>query len=151
LSPASQHDGRTDEMGAARVPASSPRTRRDWLTEGGRIWSSRPCRASLIASNRQASVVDPVAPTVCCSALTNQSKRPRRSSFVGVDMSWPVAEDNLPSIGHASGIENIQFDPLFMLHNDVIGHLIRHLSMEDHYKLSETNLQCVNQTSKLLN
>jgi len=35
------------------------------------------------------------------------------------------------------------------LHNDVIGPLMRHFSMENHYKLSQTNLQCVNQTSKL--
>jgi len=40
------------------------------------------------------------------------------------------------SIGHASGNENISFDPLFMIHNDVIGHHIRHFSMENHYKLS---------------
>jgi len=40
------------------------------------------------------------------------------------------------AIGHASGNENISFDPLFMIHNDVIGHLIRHFSMENHYKLS---------------
>jgi len=31
-----------------------------------------------------------------------------------------------------------------------MGHLIRHFSMENHYKLSQTNLQCVNQTDKLL-
>jgi len=40
------------------------------------------------------------------------------------------------AIGHASGNENVSFDPLFMIHNDVIGHLIRHFSMENHYKLS---------------
>jgi len=40
------------------------------------------------------------------------------------------------TIGHASGNENISFDPLFMIHNDVIGHLKRHFSMENHYKLS---------------
>jgi len=40
------------------------------------------------------------------------------------------------TIGRASGNENISFDPLFMIHNDVIGHLVRHFSMENHYKLS---------------
>jgi len=39
-------------------------------------------------------------------------------------------------IGHASGNENISFYPLFMIHNDVTGHLIRHFSMDNHYKLS---------------
>jgi len=39
-------------------------------------------------------------------------------------------------LGHASGNENISFYPLFMIHNDVIGHLIRHFSMDNHYKLS---------------
>jgi len=55
------------------------------------------------------------------------------------------------SIGHASGnVKIIQFDPLLTLRTDVIGHLIRHLSKEIRYKLSQTNLQYVNQTSKLL-
>jgi len=40
------------------------------------------------------------------------------------------------AIGHASGNENISLYPLFMIHYDVIGHLIRHFSMDNHYKLS---------------
>jgi len=35
------------------------------------------------------------------------------------------------TIGHASGNENISFYPLFMIHNDVIGNLIRHFSMDN--------------------
>jgi len=38
-------------------------------------------------------------------------------------------------IGHTSGNLNIEFDPLFTLRDDVIGHLMRHFSVENHYKL----------------
>jgi len=48
----------------------------------------------------------------------------------------PSCHPHPPAIGHASGNENISFYPLFMIHNDVIGHLIRHSSMDNHYKLS---------------
>jgi len=44
-----------------------------------------------------------------------------------------IVVDVIDLIGHASGNENISFDPLFMIHNDVIGHLMRHFSMENYY------------------
>jgi len=56
----------------------------------------------------------------------------RREVGIG-SRSQKVLDD---CIGHASGNENISFHPLFMIHNDIIGHLIRHFSMENHYKLS---------------
>jgi len=60
--------------------------------------------------------------------------------IVGIDKFLAVILVNMvlvrQPIGHASGNENISFDPLFMIHNDVIGHLMRHFSMENHYKLS---------------
>jgi len=61
-----------------------------------------------------------------------------------------LADYRYQTIGHAGGNENIYFDVLFMLRNGVIGHLIRHFSMENYYKLSQTNLQFIYQNSKLL-
>jgi len=58
-----------------------------------------------------------------------------QNNFFSSTTSWRHRL-TLVAIGHASGNENISFGPLFMIHNDVIGHLIRHFSMENHYKLS---------------
>jgi len=56
-----------------------------------------------------------------------------RKHFSEMGSGWIVV---VLGIGHASGNENISLYSLFMIHNDVIGHLIRHFSMDNHYKLS---------------
>jgi len=64
-----------------------------------------------------------------------------------------VANTGRHQYGISTSVDQVPYPrsvAVLVYKSDVIGHLVRHFSMENHYNLSETNLQCVNQTSKLL-